>query len=220
MGKSKRKTKLSSVRSKSWPIVGSIDTTLEIIGDDLLTEIKSKLVSGKPSERHLAADMISSSLANVDNYSDKELTELVRILSPICLDRVENCRNAAIDSLWYLWDNHLFWSNNWSNIMDNSYLSSMSDKVCDLMVGADVMTPLIAVFNNFFGDGFDWSQKKKSELISNIYVNSCRLLTNLWSVHSFDLILGILFSINLIVFSAVPQKRRQNSSIIQIWAIF
>ena len=102
MGKLKRKTKLSSLRAKNYPIVSSV-TALDVdsIDDNLLDEIRAKLVSGKPSERHLAADMIPSSMANFDNYTDKELTDLIRILGPICVDRVENCRNAAIDSLWY-----------------------------------------------------------------------------------------------------------------------
>ena len=104
MGKSKRKTKLSSLRAKDWPLVSSADMSLnaETMADDLLDDIKAKLKSHKPSERHLAADLISSSMANFDKYSDKELTQLIRTLSPMCVDRAENCRNAATDALWYV----------------------------------------------------------------------------------------------------------------------
>ena len=213
MGKTKRKTKLSSLRTKSWPLNnGSVDTSLELIGDNLLTEIKTKLVSGRPAERHLAADMISSSMANFDNYTDKELIELIRILSPICLDRVENCRNAAIDSLWYSMSSITTnWSLNWSTISLTSYLSSISDRVCDLMVGADVMTPLITLFNKFFGsDAFIWSKTQKSELISQIYVNSCRLLTNLWYSSGNSVIYWL---INYCILAELPIKRWKYSII-------
>ncbi|CAG2100409.1 unnamed protein product [Medioppia subpectinata] len=80
----------------------------------------------------------------------------------MCLDRVENCRNAAIDCL--------------------CHLSSLSDKLCDLMVTADVMTPIVAAFNQYFVAA-NWltpaGKHQPSPLVPQIYINLCRLLTNL-----------------------------------------
>ncbi|CAG2111360.1 unnamed protein product, partial [Medioppia subpectinata] len=95
-------------------------------------------------------------------YTDKEIAELIRTVCPMCLDRVENCRNAAIDCL--------------------CHLSSLSDKLCDLMVTADVMTPIVAAFNQYFVAD-NWltpaGKHQPSALVPQIYINLCRLLTNL-----------------------------------------
>ncbi len=89
------------------------------------------------------------------------------------------------------------------------------------MVGADVMTTIIQLFNKFFGsDVFDWSKKQKSEIISKIYINSCRLLTNLWYyLLAFILILNSFIAYFCHYFSGTSDKSMKilnNSDITQI----
>jgi hypothetical protein len=97
MGKTKHKFKSHSLRSS--PLMTSFEINYEL-NDELLDEIMSKLTSGKPSDRHLGAEMISNSISNFDNYKSEQLVELIRTLSPVCCDRAHNCRYAAIDALW------------------------------------------------------------------------------------------------------------------------
>jgi len=100
MGKSRSKSRLHSLRCS--PLTSSLPIDFNDLNNDLFNEIKTKLMSGKPSERHLGADIISNSISNVDKYSTEQLVQLIRILSPLCCDRAENVRYATIDALWYL----------------------------------------------------------------------------------------------------------------------
>ncbi|XP_054164514.1 HEAT repeat-containing protein 3-like [Oppia nitens] len=199
MGKSKssRSRSRTKLRQQSWPSIpqsmaaavaaAAADEDKQLInihgyggggggggsvgGDgsgQLLAEIRQKLVSSKPADRHFGANMIVQSMTNFDNYTDTELKQLVRTLSPLCLDRAENCRNAATDSL--------------------CYLSSLSDRLCDLMVAADVMTPIAELFGQHFAATDYWTKQDNNtngsrhlsrQLSDQIYINCCRLVANL-----------------------------------------
>jgi hypothetical protein len=97
MGKTRHKLKSHSLRCS--PLMTSLEINYEL-SDELLDEIMCKLTSGKPSERHLGAEMISNSISNLDNYKKEQLVQLIRTLSPLCCDRAHNCRYAAVDALW------------------------------------------------------------------------------------------------------------------------
>ncbi|CAG2172249.1 unnamed protein product [Oppiella nova] len=195
MGKSKRKTRLSSLRHQSWPVLptgaalvgdnGSDDgIPVPVIGREVVADIRDKLRSHRPADRHLALDMMCQSMANFDDTPDKDISELIRTVSPMCADRAEKCRLGAADCLWYICvDNHAL--RHVDVMYKRCYLSSLSDRMCDLMISADVMTPLMAAFNQYFSAP-DWLASSvgpkahlSAQLKPQIYVNLCRLLTNL-----------------------------------------
>ena len=69
---------------------------------DLMEVIQSRLKHSLPSERCVGADMISSfiTLKRCSQLKSNQLTELIKILSVLLLDRAENVRYASLNALW------------------------------------------------------------------------------------------------------------------------
>src|SRR5699024_8140032 len=63
-----------------------------------------------------------------------------------------------------------------------SYLSSLSDEMCDLLVQNNILQQIMAMLELFFLPIETWSQPKVTDkkLTLNLYIDCFNLLTNLW----------------------------------------
>lgn len=164
MGKTKnRKHKPRSNNPTGMPTVRDVEEECELSGekaqDSSVDELRDMLQGGNVEERECAACIMANLAKDPESCESLIEASVIRTAAPLLLDRNLSVRHSVAGAL--------------------RNVSAISHEACSALVNYDVMTPLVALLNEYNCFWEPAQNKKKIDSKSEIFFEAVHLLWNL-----------------------------------------